>query len=378
MTSVRRRMVSAMQPARSLGSPPRVVVTFLIELPVDLRLDEGLTLYAYERTADVEVPVFNDPHSTSGDLAIDARFVFRCSPPQLSPMRTIALDVFDDFWEGLNFVQSEPARDEARRRAPATVVAATAATIASRASGEVAERDLARIFDKTLHQLNEFLTMLGFTRSNPAIGSVRRTELPAYVPVVLDLVDHAPRRQAELATLQVHTFDEPSAPPVDAVLDAHDLAFRDRLSEWPFRSVVALVHRAHRDQHAGDCDQCVLALVTATELLAEAVIRAALQATGEEHRIDGVLRAGFMNLVRDHLAPLIDRLGGDRELAARWLGECYELRKRVAHEGHVPGRDEAAGAFRATTDLVGEIGDVLRRSEHLSGLGSELLFSRTR
>jgi hypothetical protein len=340
-----------------------------------------VTLNAYERAAAIEVQLFRDPSNPTPDgLGIDCRFVFRQSSVHASPARTLALETFEDFWEGLEFFDSQPALEEAQRRTPVTVVAASTAVLAEAHDGvaSVTEPDVERLFDKTLRQLNELLTMLGYCHQNPEFGSVRRTELPSHIPVVLDidLASGVPRR-VELATLQIHKFEGRDAPSTEIILFAHDLAFRDRLTEWPFRSFVLLLQQARRDRYAAESGQSVMALGTATEVLVEAVVAAALRADGrEEDRITTTLDAGFRNLIRDHLVPLLKRLGGDSELPGRWLDDCYPLRNRVAHEGYVPTQAELTQAMDATLDLAGEIAETLRASPTLADVGDQLPISR--
>ena len=217
--------------------------------------------------------------------------------------------------------------------------------------------------------------MLGFCLGTAEIGAVSRTELPRHIPVVLDFREASTgERQLELATLELHGYGLPSAPGFDDVANGVDLAFRDRVSEWPFRSVVLLVHRARGDLAAGDYVQAVIGLATSVEILCEAVIGEVLRVAGEPERAQAVVQAGLTNLVRDHLAPLLVRLGSDATAATDWLSSCYVLRKRVAHEGAIPQSQEAGEAFAATTKLAGVVGSALRSDPELAELGTQLPF----
>jgi hypothetical protein len=157
----------------------------------------------------------------------------------MSQRRTVALDVFDDFWEGVEFVDSEPDRQEAERRVPVTVVAATTSTLRHDAeTGAISDEILVEMFGRIVRQLNDFLSMLGFCVGNPEIGTVRRTELPSHVPAILDFrPPRGSKRQLELTTLELHGFPIWAAPTDEDALYAVDLAFRDRLAEWRFRLV---------------------------------------------------------------------------------------------------------------------------------------------
>lgn len=344
------------------------IVTFLFELPGDLGLTDGATIFAPEKREDIEFPLFPGVPGMSERTDVDTRFVFRRTPPHLSSRQTVALDVFEDFWEGLEFVDSLPGYQRSRAALPTTVVAATTGTIS--VPGEaVTELQLTLIFDKVLRQLNQFLTMLGFSSGEADIGAVRRTELPPFIPVVLDL-PFAGQRQLELLTLQVHRFGwEDRANDPSAVVAA-DLAFRDREGDWPFAPVVTLLHRARRDRYAGDLEQSVIGLVTATELLVEIVIDGALRAAGEDDRIAGVLQAGFANIMRNHLRPLVERTGGDPGAVDIWLSDCYSLRKQVAHDGYVPSPDEVRAASLATFGLSSEVVSAMRNDPALAALGA--------
>lgn len=144
---------------------------------------------AYERSADVDAPVFDLPGDHPPGLEVDTRFVFRRSTQGSARPRTVALDVFADFWEGMHFVNSEPARLEAQREIPVTVVAAMTSTFhVDSTTGTIGEASLVRMFDRVLHQLNDFLPMFGFVRTDVSIGAVRRTELPSHIPVVVDFL----------------------------------------------------------------------------------------------------------------------------------------------------------------------------------------------
>jgi hypothetical protein len=356
------------------SSRPPFIATFLIELPFDLGLGEGTTVPAYERREHVEAALFAFSDDHPQELEVDTRLVFRRSRPGSAPPRTMALDVFADFWEGLHLVDSEPARSELEQEAPVTVVAATTATLRyEAATGAITEETLVELFDRVLHQLNEFIAMLGFARSDPLIGTVRRTELPSHVAVMLD-IPVSGARQLELSYLELHGFAAQQTPSEEDVSRAIDFAFRDRLVNWPFRSVVLLIHRARRDLLGGDYDQGVIALATAVELLAEATIAAVLRTQDEAHRIPGVLQAGLTNVLRDHLAPMLRRLGADDDVVGRWVDQCYALRKRVAHEGIRPHGTEAMRALNATMDLASTLGTALRRDPTFAHIGDQLPF----
>lgn len=348
-----------------------MVVTFLLELPYDVGVRHGATISAYERRSRGDVEFFRDDEIPDS-LRTDSRFVFRRAAVAGASAGAAAMAAFSDFWEGLQFVDSGPALDALEAPSAATVVAASTGAIVEEVDGvgHATERELTALFERVLRQLNEFLTMLGFSAQNPEIGAVRRTELPTHIPVVLDidLAGTLPRH-AELATMQLHGFA--TDPVADAtVLYAHDLAFRDRDDSWPFKPIVTLLHRALRDRYAGVADQAVIELGTAVELLAELVVRESLRRDGASaERVGKVLQAGLTNLLRDHVVPILARQARDRDAAERWIRDCYQLRKQVVHEGHTPTVEEIRQAFHATNDLASEIGEALRSDPRLALLG---------
>ena len=349
------------------------VVTFLLELPWDLKLWEGATVFADEQREDVEIGVFTHPPDYPNELEIDAQFVFRRSRSGFAYQRTLALDVFADFWEGHELFDSEPARQELTQEAHRTVVAASRATLKYE-NNVLSEDVLVDLFERTLHQLSEFLAMFGFVRQDPHVGAIRRTELPSHIPVMLDFAVNGGPRQLELSYLQLHSFESESVPTADDVDYAIDYTYRDRLFPWPFRQVVLLMHRARRDLLGGDNDQGVIALTTGVELLTETVVAASLRIGGKDDRIQGVLDAGLTNLLRDHLAPLLTRLGQNAYVVDRWITDCYALRKRVAHEGFRPHPTDALTALATTTRLASTLGTGLRANPAFAELGDLLPF----
>lgn len=363
---------------RDPASAP-LLATFLFELPVDLNVSEGATVWAYERKHAEDIEFFGA--TPKAGMRLDSRFVFRRTRAADAPARSLAFAVFDDFWEGLRFGDSRPALEQLDEPMAKTVVAATTGRLVESVDGKAFanQEELTQMFERILGQLNEFLTMLGFASQNPNVGALRRTELPTHIPVVLDidLFSDLPRH-AELSTMQLHGF---TSDPVseDMVVYATDLAFRDRGERWPVKPVVGLLHRAYRERYAGAYDQAVISLGTATEVMVEIAVGEALRVAGtSEERVDGVLQAGFKNLLRDHLAPMLQRLACDASVIDRWLADCYTLRNLVAHEGYAPSHGEAADAANATWILVGEIAEALRTDPGLAPLGDAFPVRRNR
>ena len=353
-------------------------LTFLIELPINLGMHSGATVEALEQADPAWPMMFISDHPVSEGLRVDTRFVFRTSRSEVPP-RTHALDAFDDFWIGLRFVDSAPAIDLIAETRPTTVVAATTGLILPRTPEPITvdEGSITACFDKVLGQLNEFLTMLGFRLQNPDIGPMRRTDLQAQVPVVIDanVRDGIPR-SVELSAFQLHTFGATPDTSAEAVIEAHDLAFRNRKEPWAFGSVVTLLQRAYRDRYSGDRAQSVIALGTAIELLVEACVAASLRASGaSERRIEGILNAGLTGLLRDHLGPMLGRLGADASAPEAWIVDAYRLRKLVVHEGYTPAEGEARRAFNATVNLIAAVKRALMAEPDLAELADHLPFS---
>jgi hypothetical protein len=348
-----------------VGCP--AALTFLIQLPVDMRLPQGVTLLAYERPDDVEFALLVDTHDTKGALVPDTRFVFRRSSPDVSLGRSLVMEVFSDFWDGLAFRDSEVAFEEVQRSVSVSVVAATTGVMGKGAV--LTEQEITDAFDRVLSQLNRLLTMVGFTVNDPDIGPLRRTELPSHIATLIDLFETP--RTVELSTLQLHSFGE-DPPGEDAILYGHDLAFRDRRG-WPFEQTIESLQRARRELHGGETQFGVLLLGLASELLISTTVRECMKIDGKSDvRVAGVAAAPFRSIREDHFAPLLDRIGADSAALVEWTKHCYLLRNAVAHEGRRPTHDEALAALRCTLRLAGELGDKLRASREYGELGVQL------
>jgi hypothetical protein len=356
-------------------------VTFVIGLSVDLHMGAGTTIDAYERV-DSDLPEFFVPQVDSPpSLRVDTRFVFRTISAEQTSDKAPALTAFEDFWEGLDFIESEPAARLVGNRVPGTAVAATTGLMLRTRDGRglITEATLTQRFDKVLGQLNEFLTMLAFRLQNPDIGPVRRTDLPPQVPVVIDAdLATGAARTLELVAFQLHGFEDAEQATTESILDAHDWAFRNRARPWPFRSVVSLLQRAHRDGYGGEYEQSVIALGTATELLTETVVAEALRVEGaSDEAIERTLKCGLANLLRRHLRPFLAAQEADTTAVANWLDDAYLLRKRVVHEGYVPTNEESKVAYQRTRSLAMAVSQAIRSDDRLSSLAEQFPVAAT-
>jgi hypothetical protein len=120
---------------------------------------------------------------------------------------------------------------------------------------------------------------------------------------------------------------------------------------------------AHRSLFAGRPRHAVLESGTAIELLVYAAVREVTFESGKSlQQVEGVLASGFRNVTADHFARQFG-FSGELDAASdslgRWWRDGYELRNRVAHEGHDPTKSEATGALVAAEVLHHEFGVAL-------------------
>jgi hypothetical protein len=352
--------------SRTAASTRRVAVTFVFELPVDLGLAvDGLVLPGHEYG-----------FTARRRLRIYLRRRLYEEPPVSEAMRGL-----ESYFTGLAFETADDVAFLPRPRG-ATVAAVTVAhhTQAERFAPTAAW--LTRRFDEAFAGLNQFLDGLGFASRVADVGALRRTELPPWIPAIVDdsVSETSTRRRALLTALQLHDFDDLRVPHVDpdAVSTAAWLFDRATSDQGtPFQLFIAYVQRARRDLDDGLTREAVLALGTAVETLVAVALRSVWQAEGEnEASIKRKLHAGFRNLLEHHLRLRIDAAGADPSAIDAWDSECYQLRNQVAHEGLLPDPRAAMAAWRATMSLAVEVAETLRNDNRLTELADTLLLQR--
>jgi len=334
----------------------------VFELPVDLGpAIDGLRL----RT----VP------TRAGQVRI---FVRRRDGDVPTPLRQ-TLAGLEPFFSELMFQESDDLKLASRKRCVS--VAVVSVLHRTRAKRFVLrEAWLTRRFDQALDALNRFLAALGYASRSPDVGAVRRTELPAWIPVILDdrVMENSTPRGVILTALQLHDFDDSRLSRIDpaAVSTATWLFDHASRGDAPFRLFVEYAQRAYRELHEGLAHQAVLSACTAVEILVAVALGAMWRADGVRGAaVRRKLDAGFQNLLVDHLKPRVEAAGADPSVVDDWIADCYALRNQIAHEGFVPHHSAAAAACSTTMRLAVEVAELLRHSG-LQDLAKSLLLKR--
>jgi hypothetical protein len=348
--------------AGSVASSRLVGVTFVLELPVDLGpAIDGVQL----RT----VP------TRAGQVRILVR---RRDGDAPTPLRQ-TLAGLETFFSELMLQESDDLKLASRKRYAS--VAVVSVLHPTRAKHFVLrEAWLTRRFDAALDALNRFLAALGYASRSPDVDAVRRTELPAWIPVILDdhVMETSTPRGVILTALQLHDFDDWRLARIDpaAVSTATWLFDHASRGDAPFRVFIEYAQHAYRELHEGLAHQAVLSACTAVEIL----VAVALSATWRAHGAHGAavrrkLDAGFQNLLVDHLKPRVKAAGADPSVVDDWIADCYALRNQIAHEGFVPRHSAAAEACSTTMRLAVEVAEMLRH-DGLQDLAKSLLLKR--
>jgi hypothetical protein len=131
----------------------------------------------------------------------------------------------------------------------------------------------------------------------------------------------------------------------------------------PFLPAFEMMAVARRSLFAGRLRHAVLESGTAIELLIYAGVREVAFESGKStQQVEGILGAGFENVVADHFARhfgFSPDLGAASDGLGRWWRDGYRLRNRVAHEGHLPSGSEAVDALAAAEMLHHHFGVAL-------------------
>lgn len=192
-------------------------------------------------------------------------------------------------------------------------------------------------FNAALQDLNDFLVSLGLSAGSLKIGPIAPADIPAQVPVILESTqrDHGKPVGAtwlhdvhlQYPDISLQEMDEAELQVASRLFLAH------QLGDEPFFDAYELWCRAHVDNVAGRYQQAVLALATAIEILVSSVIREVMRRRGSsETRIAGILSTSLKNVVRDHLGSALRQRIGNEDFTDRghpigwWWCEGYGLR----------------------------------------------------
>jgi hypothetical protein len=231
--------------------------------------------------------------------------------------------------------------------------------------------------------LNRFLVALGATTGRPNLGPIAVGDLPAVVPVVLEVVP--PPVSGRVGTsfayparvLGIHDFlsqslDDESLNVANQIAVAHDEG------GMPFFAVLDLVQQAIRLIDEGRHTSGVIACGTGVEVLIATVIREVGRLRGEtDADIQDKLRSGFRNIVVDHLPNYIGagvEIGvGTTDPIGVWWHGGYKHRNAAVHEGAVISDMESTAALDEVMFLIRHIKECLLRQENTMPLGEQII-----
>jgi hypothetical protein len=216
-------------------------------------------------------------------------------------------------------------------------------------------------FDIALDLLNDFLTLVGEAAEELRIGPVAPIELPSEIHgMKADFRDGLPLDWRPF-TLLTYSDQPPEGLdlPSGTIERALDMVPEPEAPR-PFFPAFEMSAMARRSLFAGRLRHAVLESGTGVELLIYAAVREMAFESGKSlERIEGILDAGFKNVVIGHFAPHFG-FSSDLEAATdalgRWWRDGYSLRNRVVHEGHQPTKPDVVGALIAAVTLNNELG----------------------
>ena len=353
----RRRFLSRSPWARR---PPLIYLSFYIELPFDVGLTKGPALRKIhlaegplEEWSDLDLDDFLgvEPYEVPGTFP-STTFQFRRATIEGPGQGIFAATAFPEVF------RSFPSDSRVSR----TVVRAI--RIATHETGEYDTEWVRVQFDAALTLLDDFLIVLGEGAGDLRIGPVAPLELPSEIHgMQADFRDGLPLDWRPFTLLTYR--DQPPDGfelPEGAVERALDLVAQPDQPR-PFLPAFEMTVVAHRSLFAGRPRHAVLESGTAIELLIYAAVREVTFESGKSLRqVEGVLASGFRNVTADHFARQFGfsgELDAASDALGRWWRDGYELRNRVAHEGHEPTKGEATGALAAAEVLHHEFGVAL-------------------
>jgi len=366
---LRRRFLSRSPWARR---PPLIYLSFYLELPFDAGFEKGAALRKIHLAEgplkewsdlDLDDLLGMDPYEVSGTFPCTA-FQFRRATVEGPGQGAWAAAAFPEV-----FRSSPPDARMSR-----TVVRAI--RIAPHGTGEFDTEWVRDQFDIALDLLNDFLMLLGEAVEDLRIGPVAPIELPPEIHgMEADFRDALPLDWRPF-TLLIYRDQPPGgidlpAGTIERTLDLVGEPGQPR----PFFPSFEMSAAAHRSLFAGRLRHAVLESGTGIELLIYAAVREVAFESGKTlDKVEGILSAGFRNLVVDHFAPQFS-FSSDLDAAAdslgRWWRDGYSLRNRVVHEGHQPTKSEVERALVAAEGLNHNFGLALAShpltGEHFPG-----------
>jgi len=365
------------------GAEPIAALTFLLELPHCLRIDDLIFLVSDQGS---KWPGWN-PHAI-GHMAgfkkpapeDDLRPRFRVHVKQIRVDSWVPLLAAEEAFPGWDQVErpkrpwsvTTPGKGEMR-----TVIEITVYEAADETPWGSDESDedqfnhavvewLSRRLDDALAFLNQYVVILGALRDEWHISSLSRIDLPRDAPWKLRIFPTPKDWTDPSGTLDVHATirdDLPELRNEQEITYAIEVVHQARRGEAPFFQFVELYQAAEHHLGSGRHDQSVIASCTATEVLINTLFRVlwvCLELDSE--KLAGVLKTGFKNQLIDLLPKFLEggvSLSDEDSPPGRWHAECYKLRNRIVHEGQKATAGEAYDSKVATGDFARWIGQEL-------------------
>ncbi|HET7417073.1 MAG TPA: hypothetical protein VFJ61_05575 [Solirubrobacterales bacterium] len=243
---------------------------------------------------------------------------------------------------------------------------------------------LSRRLDEVLSFLNQYLVILAGMRDEWHMSALSRSDLPRDAPWKLTLFPMLADWTGPSGTLDVHATirdDLPAERSAEEITYAIEAVHQARRGQAPFFQFVELYQAAEHHLGSGRHDQSVIAACTATEVLVNTLFRVLWVCLEREPtKLPGVLSAPFKNqlidLVPKYVVGAPVDLNDTGTAPGRWYAECYKLRNQIVHEGQKAGAGEAYDAKVATGDFARWIGQELQVDPRTEWIKNFLDFRR--
>lgn len=238
------------------------------------------------------------------------------------------------------------------------------------------------LVERCVGLLNTYLTALGMAGNDPLIGGLALADLATPVDFVFELRASTGVRARLRDKVGIHLWDEQvlTLPRNPEKLTAAAHLFRaSREGDDPAYPVYAFRQEAIREVLAGRRDYAIVLATLAIEVLVNLCLARTWTALGlpaaELPEAMDELFAPRLRIVRDRMFPTVPAVA---EATDRWLAACYEVRKRVIHEGYQPSYGECERALHATFELTVAVGAAIEADPRSRGRAGRLPSARRR
>lgn len=234
-------------------------------------------------------------------------------------------------------------------------------------------------FYELLNDLDTWLQQYGLASGNFNVGSVSLHDLPATIPWLVEARSSPLGSQVAMSGMLPIHGKVPNLMPVHGDEDAAKSAAvaMAKPEDLPFFLPSTLLFQAQSHALAGRSRAALIDVGTSVESMASIVIRHALEQRGRALEADQVLNRRWKDVFnRELLEALSVELGKGPGIHSRWWSTHYRNRNEAVHSGMRLSRDEAFQAVDDTWTLFAWIGDQMRASPDLAGLGRQLVVLR--